>query len=68
MKSAKASGFKEVKSGGRVSQTVVNGNTGGRPAAKVGGGSRGEFATQSAGTVSTGLPSRAEYAQSSAGK
>lgn len=67
MKSAKASGFKEVKAGGRVAQTAVH-ETKGSPSAKVGGGSRGEFATQSAGAVSTGLGGRAEYAQNTAGK
>lgn len=64
----KAGNFKEVKSGGRVAQKSAGTAPSGRPNAQSGGASRGEFAVQTAGTVASGLGSRAEYAQESAGR
>lgn len=44
--------FKEVKSGGRVAQKSAGTKASGRPSAKMGGASRGEFATECVGKPS----------------
>ena len=62
MKGSKFGG-KEVKSGGRFTQKSAGTSPSGRPSGKLGGGSRGEFATQKAGTVAGGLSKgRSEFA------
>ena len=64
----KASKLKEVKSGGRMTVKGAGTKPSGRPNAKMGGGSRGEFATESAGTSGGSLKKgRAEFATEKAG-
>jgi hypothetical protein len=64
----KASNFKDVKKGGRIAQKTAGTSPSGRPAANMGGGGRGEFAVQTAGTVAGGLSKAPEtgYRQESA--
>ena len=52
----------EVKSGGRVAQKSAGTKPAGRPSAKMGGAKRGEFATESGGSVAGRLGKRAEFA------
>lgn len=68
-------GGKDVKSGGRTTQKSAGASPSGRPNAKMGGDSRGEFATQTAGSVGGGSPGKqfsnrsgGEFSTAQAGK
>lgn len=58
--------FKEVKAGGRVAQKSAGTSPKGRPSAKMGGGSRGEYAAEFVG-MPGGKPS-AKFSNRSGGE